>query len=117
MTQLSLDSYPVTPGTPVGHIVDHVPIEEAFRQFHAENPHVYDELVMLARRARNRGATRLGIGMLFEVLRWRHTLRTGGDSFKLNNNFRSYYARMIMLREADLVDVFETRQLHAGPGR
>jgi hypothetical protein len=51
--------------------------------------------------------------MLFEVLRWRHTLRTGGDEFKLNNNYRSYYSRLIMLTEADLTDVFETRRLHA----
>lgn len=87
-------------------------IREAFLRFHADNPHVYDELVMLARRAISRGATRLGIKMMFEVLRWRHTLRTGGDDFKLNNNYHSYYARLIMSREADLGDVFELRKLH-----
>jgi hypothetical protein len=29
----------------------------------------------------------------------------------LNNNFRSYYSRLIMEREADLAGVFKTRKL------
>lgn len=108
------DSFPVVAwptehvGPPAG-----LTIEEAFAAFHAANPHVYAELVALAREARGRGVARLGIGMLFEVLRWRVALRTGGDEFKLNNNYRSYYARLVMLREPDLDGVFETRQLHA----
>jgi hypothetical protein len=109
------DTYPVV-DEPVGHVgpPDELTIEEAFLLFHERNPHVYAELVELARRAARRGVTRLGIGMLFEVLRWRHSLRTGGDPFKLNNNYRSYYARLIMLRERDLAGIFETRRLHAG---
>jgi len=87
-------------------------IREAFIRFHNDNLHVYEELVMLARRAKRAGSTKLGIGMLFEVLRWRHTLRTGGDDFKLNNNYRSYYARLIMAREPDLFGVFDLRKLH-----
>lgn len=115
-TQLSLDDYP-TVAYPTRHIGLHgCTIEEAFHAFHAANPHVYWELVLLARQARRRGVRRIGIGMLFEVLRWRVALRTGGDEFKLNNNYRSYYARLIMLNEPDLVGVFETRQLHAADG-
>lgn len=87
-------------------------IDEAFAVFHAENPQVYAELRMLALRARRRGATRIGIGMLFEVLRWRQTLRTDGDAYKLNNNYRSRYARMLM-REPELAGCFETRGLRA----
>ena len=109
------DALGVSAPEPVGHVGPNgCSIETAFREFHADNPHVYDELVMLARRARSRGAVRIGIGMLFEVLRWRYTLRTVGDDFKLNNNYRSYYARLIMMREPDLAEIFETRQLHAG---
>jgi hypothetical protein len=89
-------------------------IRDAFRRFHSENPHVYRQLVRMARDGKAAGATKLGIGMLFEVLRWRHTLRTGGDDFKLNNNYRSYYARLIMENEPDLFGIFEIRKLH-GP--
>lgn len=113
MRQASIfDLYPVVP--PAGHVgpPDGLTIEQAFWRFHGENPHIYRELVTLCRRARARHVEHLGIGMLFEVLRWRHALRTGGDEFKLNNNYRSYYARLIMLRERDLEGIFETRKLH-----
>lgn len=90
-------------------------ILEAFQRFHNENPQVYVELVKLSRRLTARGTERIGIGMLFEVLRYRHALRTRGDVFQLNHNYRSYYARLIMLREPDLRGAFELRKLH-GPG-
>jgi hypothetical protein len=114
-TDLSLfDEYPVV-DHPVGHVgpTDGRTIEEMFWSFHHENPHVYDELVRLARRARRRGVARVGMKMLFEVLRWDFALRTGGDEFKLNNNYTSYYARLVMVNEPDLEGVFETRRLHA----
>lgn len=89
-------------------------IEDDFWRFHRENPHVYVRLVELARTwRRRRGSRRLGIGMLFEVLRWEVAMRTTGEDFKLNNNYRSYYARLIMQREPDLAGVFDTRRLHA----
>ena len=87
-------------------------IQEAFQKFHTDNPHVYDELVALARGLVAAGHRLIGIGMLFEVLRWQQMLATTGDTFKLNNNYRSRYARLIMDREIDLRYVFETRRLH-----
>ena len=90
------------------------PIEVAFWQFHAANPHVYARLVKLARELVARGHGKIGIGMLFEVLRWHHAMTTVGDAdgFKLNNNYRAMYARLIMEREADLAGSFEIRRLH-----
>lgn len=102
----------------VDHPTDHVgpppgqTIEEAFEAFHAANPHVYRTLVAMAWEAKNRGVRKVGIGMMFEVLRWNHALQTGGDEFKLNNNFRSYYSRRIMLDDPRLEGIFETRMLH-----
>ena len=88
-------------------------IEGAFWAFHRDNPHVYARLVVLARAWKERrGGAKLGMGMLFEVLRWDVAMRTTGEDFKLNNNVRSYYARLIMAREPDLDGVFEIRQLH-----
>jgi len=103
---------------PVGHVGPPagLSIEQAFWQFHNANPHVYDELVRLARAWRKRRPnTRLGVGMLFEVLRWNvaMAMETEGDDFKLNNNYRSYYARLLMHRNPDLDGVFEIRKLHA----
>lgn len=112
--QLDIYAIPPTATRPDGHVGPDsgLTIEETFWRFHHDNPHVYDELVRLARRARSRGAGRIGIGMLFEVLRWQHTINTTGHPFLLNNNWRSYYARLIMNQEPELDGIFETRRLH-----
>lgn len=90
-------------------------IEADFQAFHAANPWVYTALVRLARDLVERGHRRIGIGMLFEVLRWQWALATVDEAseFKLNNNYRSRYARMIMARNNSLDGVFETRTLTA----
>lgn len=85
--------------------------ERKFREFHSENPNVYDELVRLAREAKKAGKTKAGLKMLWEVLRWRIWLETTGDDFKLNNNYTSRYARLIMESEAGLEGFFEVRGL------
>lgn len=92
-----------------------VTIDEAFTAFHAANPWVYTALVRLARSLHDRGHNRVGIGMLFEVLRWNWSLHTidPTSDYKLNNNLRSRYARLIAEQEADLADVFELRKLTA----
>lgn len=88
-------------------------LDKAFNEFHARNPQVYRTLAQLARDWRNGGHTRAGIGMLWEVMRWQLTMETEhkGSSFKLNNNLRSRYARLLMEQEPDLEDFFETREL------
>lgn len=92
-------------------------IERAFRAFHRENPHVYSELRRLAVDLVAVGHQRIGIGMLFEVLRWQRALHTVGDAFKLNNSHRAFYARMLMDREPRLRGVFETRTAAADADR
>jgi hypothetical protein len=72
---------------------------------------VYDALVTLARDYLRGGRTKVGMGMLFEVMRWQHGRRTIGDEFKLNNDYRSRYARRIMANERDLATAFEIRRL------
>lgn len=88
------------------------PIQARFERFHADNPAVYAELVKLARRAKARGQTRLGIEMLFAIVRWRRMMATVDPSgFKLNDHYTSRYARLIMEREPDLDGLFQTRTL------
>ena len=98
----------------VGPTAGHTIVED-FRRFHEDNPHVYRRLVELARAWNERRGTAVGIKMLFEVLRWEVAMSSTGDEFKLNNNYHSYYARLIMDREPDLDGIFQLRRLH-GPG-
>ena len=89
-------------------------IDDRFARFHHDNPHVYDELVRLARRAKDRGHKTIGIELLFAVIRWERMMSTRDASgFKLNDHYTSRYARMMMEREPDLAGMFRTRKLRA----
>ena len=89
-------------------------IAQEFQRFHRANPQVYSTLVDLAREAQEKGRRRIGIGMLWEVMRWHMFLQTDSeDAWSLNNTFRSRYARMIMRRERDLEGIFEVRGLRS----
>ncbi len=95
------------------------PIAVQFQRFHLAHPEVYAGLLKLARQADSApyaGRTRIGIGMLFEVLRWHwhiDGLPDDDEAWKLNNNYRSRYARLIMRRNPDLDGLFEVRKLTA----
>lgn len=85
-----------------------------FAIFHTKHPEVYINLVKLARDLKARGHAKGGIGMLWEVLRWQWFMtRDADEDFKLNNNYRSHYARFIMDNEADLKGFFDLRELRA----
>ena len=86
-------------------------IELEFKQFHADHPEVYMQLVKLARSWQANGSAKLGIATLFEVLRWNSHINTAKDGgYKLNNNYRALYARLIMKQEPDLTGLFELRE-------
>jgi hypothetical protein len=89
-------------------------LDRDFEEFHALHPYVYDQLVDLAQKAKARGRQRVGMKQLFEVLRWERMLQrlpAEGEEFKLNNNYTSRYARLIMDQETDLAGLFEIRML------
>jgi hypothetical protein len=87
-------------------------IEERFENFHANNPHVYELLVSLARKAKARGRDKIGMKMLYEVARWHFYLNANSEEdYALNNDYTSRYARMIADKEPDLTEMFEFRKL------
>jgi hypothetical protein len=88
-------------------------IEEQFQQFHEANPWVLEALEALAYELHDKGHRKIGIKMLYEVVRWQTMRRTVGDEFKLNNNYTSHYVRLIIERNPELADSFELRRLRA----
>ena len=88
-------------------------IDARFREFHYTNPQVYDELVRMSRQLHARGYTKVGIELLWSAYRWNRMLHTTPDDtgYKLNDHYRSRYARLIMAREPDLADFFHIRSL------
>lgn len=87
-------------------------IEERFEVFHQQNPHIYRNLVSLARIMRRAGRTRISMKLLFERLRWEYQVRAeSDDAYEINNDYTSRYSRLIMAQCPDLVGLFETRRL------
>jgi hypothetical protein len=85
-----------------------------FEAFHRENPHVYEVLVMLTRQWVNgTGRPRIGIGALYERARWELAITTNDPDYRLNNNFRAFYARLIMYLNPELGHVFSVRSSEA----
>jgi len=110
-----LDLFPERVLDPI-QIVSHDPdstLEERFYEFHAANPHVYTVIVKKALALRERGITHFGMKAIFESLRYDAALQTGGDEYRLNNNYTAFYARLIMRNTAVLKDFFETREQSA----
>lgn len=91
-----------------------ITIADRFEQFHEDNPEVYRILVRLAREwIFETGRRKIGIGALAERARWEIAIRTKTPDFKINNSYRAFYARLIMLQETDLRDVFDLRESEA----
>lgn len=106
--QLSLlDDRPTWATGPLGHV---------WWDFHCAHPEVYDRLEQMSVALVQRGHDRIGIAMLWETLRYESMLgaRPGEDTYRLNNNHRAYYARLLMGRRAELAGVFETRSVGDG---
>ena len=100
--------------TPVLPEPKEVGIYARFLKFHANNPEVYANLVRLAREFRRNSQNynrKMGIGMLYEVLRWNYYINVdlGEEEFKLSNDFRAPYARLMMQQEPDLQDAFNIK--------
>ncbi len=81
-----------------------------FLEFHEANPEVYTELVALARKLKARGYTQWGIDALLAIVRYNRSLKTTGYEFKINNNHRPDYARLIMATCSDLDGFFRIKR-------
>ncbi len=89
-------------------------LRKKFEQFHKDNPKVYRELVSLAHQAKERGRSKIGMRMLYEVVRWNRYLRTTDKDYKLNNDYCAFYARKIVDDYPELEGLFELRNLKRG---
>lgn len=87
-------------------------IKEAFDVFHAENPHIYYLMVMFAKQLLNAGQKKLSISLITERVRWETKVSViTSEPFKINNNFRALYSRMIEKEYPEFKGMFVTRTL------
>jgi len=87
-------------------------LERKFWEYHLRHPQVYEMLVRFARewRARRGDGAVVGIGLLWERVRWEVYLNYDNETFKACNNHRAYYARLLMERNPDLDGVFRVKR-------
>ena len=90
-------------------------IQEQFEIFHAAHLQVYKEFRELAQQLYDKGWRRYGAGTIYEVLRYHSDTADGRDTepYKLNNNYRAYYARKLMREYPHFKGFFEIRQLRS----
>jgi len=87
-------------------------IDDRFRVFHANNPHVYALVRRFAFEAKQSGRAWYSMDAIFHRVRWHLDVETrSADPFKMNNDFTSRYARLLMTAEPELHDFFELRTI------
>jgi hypothetical protein len=86
-------------------------IQIRFERFHYGHPEVYEALVRTARALRLGGIQKIGIAEMWEGMRNSKLLNWSDEEYKLCNDYRSRYARLIHEQEDDLRGFFRTRQL------
>lgn len=87
-------------------------IQVRFEEFHAQNPKVLELLIGRCRELKQNGYKQYAMSALWEWMRWHQTLAISTtEPFKVSNDFRSRYARLIMDTEPDLQGFFELRHL------
>jgi hypothetical protein len=79
-----------------------------FYRYHEKNPHVAEWFLKAAQSLQQeQQRTRYAIGALTERIRW--DIRTGvirTDSFRISNDVRACYARLVLMRDPSLCGLF-----------
>lgn len=89
--------------------------EKEFRRFHLAHPDVFEQIIKHARLLWSHGHRHYGIAAFFENFRWHRRIPEKPDEaeeFKLNNNYRAFYARMLMALYPEFDGFFELRERH-----
>lgn len=87
-------------------------IQENFEAFHAEHPEVYTLFKVFTQQLLDRGYKNGSANLIFERIRWETGLDLPQNPVKLNNNYRSRYARMYEADFPKRAGFFRTRALH-----
>ena len=80
-------------------------------EFHANNPEVWKMFVGFTFEMIMSGRKHYSVNAVFERLRWEVDIKHGPDnSFKLNNNYRAFYARRFHRMYPEYAGFFRTRK-------
>ena len=80
-----------------------------FKAYDAENPQIWEAFVKFTFEAINKGFTRWSAEAIFNICRWENSLRAKDDVFKINNNYKCFYARKFMIEYPEHEGFFAKR--------
>ena len=83
--------------------------KDAFKKYHAENPHIYNRFVELANQMKNTGRKHYSSKMIINIIRWETDLK-GNDEFKINDKYQSFYGRLLAHHKPEFLEFFQFRQ-------
>ena len=90
-------------------------IDRKFMEFHTNNPHIMDAIIRYTRQLKSAGRKHFGMAAVFERIRWDYAVqlkRTENDKgFKISNDFRSRYARLIEQLHPEFKGFYKTKQI------
>lgn len=78
------------------------------------NAEIYNEVEARAIQVRKSGRDRFAVRVIIESVRWNTLLRDKDATFKINNNWVSGIARLVMAVNPQLQGMFELREQHGG---
>lgn len=84
-------------------------IVEQFFQYHEKNPHIFRLFSQYAWQVRKAGVFHYGAKAIMERIRWHYEIDQRAHEFKINNNYASCYARLLIQQDPAFTDFFELR--------
>lgn len=97
-------------------------LQQRFEAFHEANPRILDAIIQIARDAKREHGYRVwSINGVFEILRYSKKYRnlrmqlkiSQADGFRLNNDYRAFYVRLVERAAPELEGFFEKRKSEA----
>lgn len=87
-------------------------INEQAEAFHIKNPEVSRLFVIFTQQMIDRGFKHYSVAAIFDRIRWEtdQADSNGGSTFKLNNNYKAWYARKFMEAFPEHDGFFRTRK-------
>lgn len=72
-------------------------VYDRFKKYHDVNPKVWKLFVQFARQMKQSGRSTYSAEIIINQIRWHHDIESKGkDVFKINNDFKPMYARMLV---------------------
>ena len=86
-------------------------LQAEFDRYHQENPKVYEAFKRLTFQLINAGRENFSASAVVERIRWGVSIgEYGPDDFKINNNYRAFYARLFHVEHPNHDGFFRTRK-------